>query len=322
MESIKVYSFFTKNGFHGAFWKAGDAVAYYLPSFNPGILRFASFELNRYLLPSYLSKEEEFIEFAVKNMVTGAPINLGSIGQSSLPLNHYFPRVWRGHYKFGRGELCSNAVSNMMEYGSSYVSSMVAAENIYRYLQEIFNYIDPCQENLEAFGPKLRELLILACTEVEGLWKGVLRANSTKEKGRYSTKDYYTLCELLCLKSWSVYLKDYPDLGQFSPFESWTSEQATQSLVWYESYNAVKHDREKSTNQATLKNVLGAISAIHILLVAQWGPDVYSEKEGGRRSPFELNQIPIFLASDLYVSSFESSGMIPVKYFDLEDSEL
>ena len=61
VESIKVYSFFTKNGFHGAFWNAGDAVAYYLPSFNPGILRFASFELNRYLLPSYLSKEEELL---------------------------------------------------------------------------------------------------------------------------------------------------------------------------------------------------------------------------------------------------------------------
>lgn len=273
------------------------------------------------MFPDYLNEEAEFIEFAVKNIVAGAPINIDSISRSSLPVDHYFPRVWRGHYKFGQDELCSNAVSNMAEYGSSYVSSMVVAENIYRYLQEIFNYIDPCCDNMEAFGPRLRELLILACTEVEGLWKGVLRANSTMEKGRYSTKDYYALCELLCLKSWSVYLRDYPGLGEFSPFENWNSEQATQSLVWYEAYNAVKHDREKSANQATLRNVLGAMSAIHILLAAQWGPDVYSDKKGGRRSPFELNNIPKFLASELYVSSFEAGVMIPVKYFDLKNSE-
>ncbi|WP_420030719.1 hypothetical protein ACN429_11660 [Pseudomonas oryzihabitans] len=321
MESTKAYSFFTKNGFHGAFWRSSDSVSYYLPSLSPGRLRFVSFELNKQLFPDYLNDEAEFIEFALKNIITGAPVNPRSIGRSSLPINHYFPRVWRGHYKLERDELCSNAVSNMEEYGSIYVSSVVAAENIYRYLQEVFNYIDPCQENMGAFGPKLRELLILACTEVEGLWKGVLRANSTMEKARYSTKDYYALCELLCLKSWGVYLRDYPDLGQFSPFENWNSEQATQSLVWYEAYNAVKHDREKSANQATLKNVLGAMSAIHILLAAQWGPDVYSDREGGRRSPFELSNIPMFLASELYVTSFEAGGMIPVKYFDLENSE-
>src|SRR5258707_11423506 len=45
-------------------------------------------------------------------------------------------------------------------------------------LDELFLYIEPGASGLLTYGHKTRELLILACTEVENHWKQYLRASS------------------------------------------------------------------------------------------------------------------------------------------------
>jgi hypothetical protein len=54
-------------------------------------------------------------------------------------------------------------------------------------LEQICRVVQPEKRNLDAYGHEIRNVLILACTEVEALWKGVLSANGAKGE---STKDY------------------------------------------------------------------------------------------------------------------------------------
>jgi hypothetical protein len=109
----------------------------------------------------------------------------------------------------------------------------LAASSIFDALELLFRYVEPANENRFVFGHKIREVLILTCTEVETAWRCVLEAISTKKKYSYTTKDYSSLVEPMRLKEWSVALKDYPDFGLFSPFYSWDQSRATKSLPWY-----------------------------------------------------------------------------------------
>jgi hypothetical protein len=151
---------------------------------------------------------------------------------------------------------------------------------------------------------------------VETAWRSILEANSSEKKKSYTTKDYFALWEPLRLKEWSVALKDYPDLGQFSPFCLWEQSCPTQSLPWYDAYNAVKHHREERFKSATLGNLIEAAASLHIMQCAQFGPEMYSRFLGNEKSPFYTVKHPIHDLSDIYVPDFISdSEMVGVKYF-------
>lgn len=193
------------------------------------------------------------------------------------------------------------------EYGSKHIQSVTAASSLFDYLIEIFRHIEPSKGNYQTFGHKIRELLILTCTEIESNWRGVLEEN-TKEKNPnqiYSTNDYVKTKEPLHLGEWAVSLKDYPDLDLFLPFNGWDNSKPTQSLSWYNSYNSIKHNREAEFSKATLKNLLDAMAALHIMQVAQWGLEIYSMLHDNRFSPFQVEQYPTFQTSELYMPSID-----------------
>ena len=150
-------------------------------------------------------------------------IDRATAKQIKLPVGHYFPRIWRGIYDVNEYYNYNNVDARKV-YGNSYISSNVAVSNIFDALELLFRYIEPVSANCSTFGHKIREALILTCTEVETAWRSVLEANSSEKKKSYTTKDYFALWEPMRLNEWSVALKDYPDLGRFSPFAQW--EQA------------------------------------------------------------------------------------------------
>ena len=49
------------------------------------------------------------------------------------------------------------------------------------------------------------------------------------------------------------------------PFENWAAEEASQSLIWWETYNNVKHGRNLNYKLANLKNVLYALAGLYVL---------------------------------------------------------
>ena len=61
-------------------------------------------------------------------------------------------------------------------------------------LEDICRTVHPVGPNLVAYGHEIRNLLILACTEVEAFWRGVLVANHVSPpNGHFSTNDYVKL---------------------------------------------------------------------------------------------------------------------------------
>jgi len=179
-------------------------------------------------------------------------------------------------------------------------------------LKDIFDSIHPDEQNLNVYGHKIRNLMILACTEVEAQLKGIYCENSENGKDNLSTKQYFKLKAPLKLDNYSIKLCYYPWLNEFSPFLDWIGDFPSQSLPWYDNYNAIKHDRENSIARGTLKSAIEAVCAVAILLVAQYGTELsyWREKLGGF---FQFVKKPEWIFQDYYVPPFEGEEWKPEK---------
>lgn len=174
----------------------------------------------------------------------------------------YYPRIRREEIDF--------------DYvGPSFLQDMRAYQNIQSSLDNLFNFIEPVKINLKTYGHKIRELLILACTEVEYLLLKALTENGYREKERYSTADYVHCRDVLKLNLYEVELTQYSSLGIFTPFKDWSESRSTASIPWYNAYNQVKHNRSDNIPHANLKHLLDAVAAIHILLESQYGERIF-----------------------------------------------
>lgn len=139
-------------------------------------------------------------------------------------------------------------------------------------MEQIFQTVEPAGANLSAYGHRVRELLLLACMEVESSWKAVLRENEYKPSDRLTTGDYVKLLPAMLLDCYTVSLRSYPDFPAFAPFGGWDAAYPTQSLAWYEAYNRTKHDREGNLGAAGLQQAVHAVGAVVVMLRAQFGP--------------------------------------------------
>jgi hypothetical protein len=304
-----------------AFSRTGDKIHVYLPhdlehrhrtiDFNEWLKLAAS-----YHQPNDLHLYDDVVNAVWQELSFRNLLNKKEVKILKTELGKFYPRIWRGLY-VPKKMLRYNPVNPRSMYGSTYIRSNVAATSLYDYLQDLFKYVEPAIVNLDVFGNKLRELLILTCTEVEASWRAVLEENSSKKKSRYKTNDYIKVKEPLRLDEWSVELRDYPDLGTFSPFKPWHATNPTKSLPWYEGYNAVKHHRGVEYAQASLRNLINAVAAVHVLQAAQWGPEMYDRMFGNLRSPFMTTQFPTFALSDLYVPTLDGqAALASTRFFD------
>lgn len=140
-------------------------------------------------------------------------------------------------------------------------------------LNDLFLYIEPEQAGLDAYGPKTRELLILACTEAEDVWTRYLRRAGRPASARgHSTKDYVALLGPLHLAEYQVELVPYANAPKVRPFASWQAASPTQSLAWYEAYNKTKHDRSSHLCSATVARCIEAVAANVVLYCVRFSP--------------------------------------------------
>jgi len=151
----------------------------------------------------------------------------------------------------------------------------------------IFQVVEPTHTHDSVFGHELRQLLILACTEVESSWRAVLSANAYPPgSGRWSTNDYVKLLRPMRLDKYVVTLASHPGYGEIAPFYGWLTTDPTHSLGWYDAYNLTKHNREEELHRATLRAVIEAMAAVHVMTVAQFG---FDEVERAHFHPDEFN---------------------------------
>lgn len=320
----EVYKVKADSGQFAAFWLSDDRTMNF---FLPGDMweKYKRYDLSEWeSLRDGYSKDPKHNLAAFNETINAAwhflalnntYIDKSKVEVSTIEPGFYFPRIWRGFGSESRYETYT-AVDPRDEYGAKHLQSATAASSLFDYLAEIFRHVEPAAGNFSTFSHKIRELLILVCTEVETGWRGVLLENGYIAKGQLNTTDYVKLLPVLRLQDWKVVLKDYPDVGDLSPFDGWAATAPTQSLSWYDAYNAVKHDREASFHRATFKHLLDAAAALHIMQAAQWGPEIFSQMHDNRFSPFWITHIPTIRAADIYMAPLEKGAPMQAKpYF-------
>lgn len=211
-----------------------------------------------------LETDPDLSDQALKNQVREQiRIEVNNIMEVSNA-GYFFPRISKNMVNF-------DFISNES------LQDLRSFQNILKAFDEIANFVELDEINMNTYSHKIRELLILSCTEVEYLMKKLLIDNNYSTTRRYlNTIDYYNCKEILKLDGYSVELKKYKDLKVFKPFSNWSEGATTETLPWYAAYNAVKHDRGGNFTQANLKNLMDSIAAIHILLEAQYGKNIFN----------------------------------------------
>lgn len=185
-------------------------------------------------------------------------------------------------------------------------------------LGEAFRYIEPDERNYTSFGTEFRNIIILAATEFEAQCKAIMRANSHRigSESRFNTKDYVLLDDAMGLSFYKIRFLQFPWIPDRNPFVGWNKQEATKSLLWYSSYNDLKHDREKNFTLATLLTAIDAVSALLVVNLAQFGIDFLRDSRSAREM-FVVSQYPGWAIGDTYghsVSSELISGAVAYQF--------
>lgn len=141
-------------------------------------------------------------------------------------------------------------------------------------LDEILLFIEPSPDGLNSYSHKIRELLILSCTEVENQWRSLInKTRHTPINSRnYTTQDYFRLLPITYIDEYQVGLRYYNSYSPSKPFKNWNPSNPTQSLSWYNAYNQTKHNRDQHFNSAKLKHAIDAVAANIILYCSRFSP--------------------------------------------------
>jgi hypothetical protein len=193
---------------------------------------------------------------------------VSDLAASRYQPGEYHPRMWRPY--------CCPEIRKT--YDVDFHSAQGAALSLFSEMKEVFRYVEPAG-NRAAYGHEIRQLLILACTEVEAQCKAVLRANTyqrvTKNgklvpEKNWNLGDFHKTARPLRLAGFKMKVRGHPTFPVLDPFDSWATATFA-PLPWYSAYNKVKHDREREFPRATLENMVNAMAAVHVLIVAQFG---------------------------------------------------
>ncbi len=144
-------------------------------------------------------------------------------------------------------------------------------------LDEVCRVIEPSGQNLNATGPAISELLIIACVGVENHWRLILERNGFSRE-RFSTTDYVKILKPQKLNEYQIIFRDFPWLNGPMPFLEWEKEAPTKSLKWYDHYNSAKHNRNSISSRPILADIIEAVAAYAIMLSAQFGVPVLRNK--------------------------------------------
>lgn len=130
-------------------------------------------------------------------------------------------------------------------------------------LDNTSRYIEPKeQENVYSF--EFAKLLILACTEVESVFRKICQ-QIDKTQPANNIIDYR-----------EIIMGKFPKIidatvcisrlgSNIEPFKEWEKEEP-KSPSWWRAYNKVKHNRDSNFTEATYMNAVTALSALYILI--------------------------------------------------------
>jgi hypothetical protein len=231
------------------------------------------------------------------------PLEDPKIYSLHLQPGQYYPRMARPNDQHWHGSPGSNP--GELDHKSFIAIALSQLNVLTRQLEGICQVIHPTHSTFDTYGHTIRNLLILACTEVETHWRGILVENGIN-KQVFRTTDYSKLLGAMRLNEYSVSFPSFPWLDALSPFRNWDPLMPTISLSWYDAYNAVKHNREVEFSRATLRHAFEAVAACAIMIVSQFGQsfDGWQSSDSGRFFNFE--SFAKWSPADVYTFPYEN----------------
>ena len=222
--------------------------------------------------------------------------------KTELAPGEYYPRIARPNDQHWHESPGDNP-------GESAVKKVIAISlgqlNVLsRQLDHICQVVHPSEATFSTYGHSIRNLLILACTEVETHWRGILSSNGYN-KEIYRTNDYVLLLDAMKLNHYAVGFPSFPWLKPIRPFSNWDAKAPTASLSWYSSYNAVKHNREGEFAKGTLEHAFEAVAACAIMMAAQFGLHFTGWSASESSNFFDFEELPKWTPSDVYTFPYD-----------------
>jgi len=234
----------------------------------------------------------------------------GKVEELEMTPGCFHRRIWRPCKVWYKNALEIFDISKtLIEMDNSdFKQSIISINGLIKKLKEIFYTVYPSEDNQSVYGHEIRNLLLLACMEVETELAGILRTHCYSGS-RLTTNDYIKLKDILMLEDYEVKLTFYEE-STIQPFSGWDQNYPTSSLEWYDAYNKTKHDRNTNFSEATLKHVISALAASLIVLYAQYGP-VFQQKLDS--SEFIILKKNDFADDDIYIPLKDNNWTATVK---------
>lgn len=192
---------------------------------------------------------------------------------------------------------------NYIEYSNRLRQLEIVLDDLYA----VFNVVAPEKKQGSVYGHALRNIIILACTEIDSMMHVILDRNKVTPIGKhFQMIDYYQLKEALRLDEYKLGFYRFPNLETFSPFAEW---KGNKNPFWYDAYNLVKHERETKFNKASLCHALNSVMAFAIVLIAQFGyrNDLWNEKIG---KIIRVDREPVWDLTDFYLQKFDNNVVV------------
>ncbi|WP_319532462.1 hypothetical protein [uncultured Cohaesibacter sp.] len=192
------------------------------------------------------------------------------------PFHRIYRKVKSGHPNAG-----SSSISYIQDpdYAQSPTHYVRAYNLIQNDLQKLFEYIEPSMQSREAYSFRIHELLMRTCIEIEANFKAILSENTfTPEVGRFgpifNMSVYKKVNHSHHLSDYEILLPEWNgDRRIWKPFEAWGNGE---SIEWYQSYNASKHDRKEAFSEANLEVLINAVAGLLVLLSSQFETQDFS----------------------------------------------
>lgn len=265
--------------------------------------------------------EKQIFEVVRKAHIYYSSLNEGDnyrLKHLELDCGQYYNSIYRPIFTYDLTEVFQDTSQNETSFAEyykdlpinnfqKYSNQLRQLEIILSDLSEVFKIIAPHHNQFSVYGHAIRNIIILACTELDARMQSILANNGVEPNGNYfEMLDYYKLNDTLKLNEYELSFYRYGDLGTFSPFSAWKNDG---QLYWYQAYNHIKHNREKHFAEAKLFYAINAIMAYAIILIAQYGyrNDLWRETVG---KIIHIEKEPKWDLENFYIKSPEGQRAV------------
>jgi hypothetical protein len=194
-----------------------------------------------------------------------------------------FHRNYRGFVKSSNSGYSQWAYVVDRSYSESPEHYIRAFLLIQKDLQDIFEFIEPSDTNMNTYSFRIHELFMRTCIEIEANFKAILKENifnptDKHEKPlpekKWNIHNYQIVNKTHHLSSYKAHVPIWEGTKSiFEPFAEWS---AAKELTWYQAYNKSKHDRKLAFKEANFGNLLNAVTGLLVLLSSQFGTEDFS----------------------------------------------